>query len=94
MLYETLKSPPEENKEEQGKNTTHVGKRGDWDKRITLYRGLGLPEKAIQVYHDYLKKSQENPHDLKTKFEFTGFTSTSCVKEKGIMFAFQAGQKG
>jgi hypothetical protein len=46
----TLVFPPKENKEVMEKNTTHEGK-VDWsDKlkpRITLYRGLGLPEKAI-----------------------------------------------
>ena len=58
LLYETLRDPPKENKEEQRKNT-HEGKDryGDSSQRITLYRGLGLPEKAIQVYHDYLKKT-------------------------------------
>ena len=45
LLYETLGSPPEENKQEQGKNTTHKDEYND--QRITLYRGLGLPEKAI-----------------------------------------------
>ena len=27
---------------------------GDIDEKLTLYRGLGLPEKAIQVYREYL----------------------------------------
>ena len=41
--------------------------------RTTLYRGLGLPEKAVQIYHELLKSGKE--------FTFTGFTSTSCEKE-------------
>ena len=48
--------PQEENQEMQKKMSIAVGKCGDFELRITLYRGLGLPEKAIQVYHDYLKK--------------------------------------
>jgi len=50
LLWKTLYDPPEENKEKQGKNTTHEYEarwEGDINKRITLYRGLGLPEKAI-----------------------------------------------
>ena len=46
MLFETMSEPPKENKEEQGKNLTKDGYY-NIDKRITLYRGLGLPEKAI-----------------------------------------------
>ena len=57
MLYWTLFSPPRENVEVQKKNLTQDGENYS-DKRITLYRGLGLPEKAIQVYHDYLKKAE------------------------------------
>ena len=45
LLYMTLRTPPKENKKEQGKNT-HEGDDGS-EQRITLYRGLGLPEKAI-----------------------------------------------
>ena len=52
LLWKTLIEPPKKNKEVQDKNTTHEGKdyKGDIRPRITLYRGLGLPEKAIQVY--------------------------------------------
>ena len=48
-MWYTLWSPPEKNKEEQGKNTHEEGEDSDGDpvERITLYRGLGLPEKAI-----------------------------------------------
>jgi len=57
---------------------------GDKD-HVMLYRGLGLPEKAIQVYHEYLKSRK--------RFYFTGFTSTSCEKEQALPFAYQATQR-
>ena len=41
LLTSTLNVPPEANKEKQVENTTHGRK---FSKRITLYRGLGLPE--------------------------------------------------
>ena len=48
LLTETLSSPPKENRVEQGKNTHGIKDwKGDLKPRITLYRGLGLPEKAI-----------------------------------------------
>ena len=53
--------------------------------RVTLYRGLGLPEKAIQVYHAYLKSDDT--------FQFTGFTSTSYDGQIAMKFAYQAAQK-
>ena len=70
-----------ENKEVQGENTTH--KDEDDDKRMTLYRGLGLPEGAIEGYRDKAK--------LGDVFEFTGFTSTSCEKEQAMKFTYQYG---
>ena len=51
VLFCTLWCPPKTNKKKQTKMTTHIGSNDD--KRVTLYRGLGLPEKAIQVYHAY-----------------------------------------
>ena len=42
LLDITVEDPPEENKKLQGEKTTHKSKRGK--KRMTLYRGLGLPE--------------------------------------------------
>ena len=53
--------------------------------RVKLYRGLGLPEDAIKVYHDFSKSGE--------KFYFTGFTSTSCDKETALKFAYQATQR-
>ena len=47
---------------------------------------MGLPEKAIKGYYDYLS-SQEG-------FRFTGFTSTSCEEKKALVFAYQAKLKG
>ena len=41
LLYRTLDEPPVENEKVQEENTTH---KGDYGQRITLYRGLGLPE--------------------------------------------------
>ena len=78
MLFETLWNPTKTNEEEQKKM---LGKR----RQVTLYRGLGLPEKAIQVYHAYRESGD--------KFFFTGFTSTSCVKETALQFAHQAIQR-
>ena len=49
---------------------------------ITLYRGLGLPEKAIEEYEALMGANQK---DGKPKeFAFTGFTSTSWVKEVAV----------
>ncbi len=42
LLYYTLHEPPEENEKVQEENTTHKDDIGR--QRITLYRGLGLPE--------------------------------------------------
>ena len=58
----------------------------EYDSRITLYRGLGLPEKAIEGYYTYLNS--------KKRFQFTGFTSTSCEEKKALVFAYQAKLKG
>ena len=40
---------------------THKGKNfgGKISERITLYRGLGLPEAAIEVYREYKKKGDD-----------------------------------
>ena len=65
-----------ENVEVQKKNLNNQD-----GQRITLYRGLGLPEAAIKVY----QKKMES-RDL---FQFTSFTSTSCVKDCAIPFAYQ-----
>ena len=43
LLDLTLVDSPKENKDMQGENTTHEGQY-KWERRITLYRGLGLPE--------------------------------------------------
>ena len=55
---------------------------------ITLYRGLGLPEKAIKEYEKLIgaKKKNGKPKE----FSFTGFTSTSYDKEVAIQFAYKA----
>ena len=42
LLSYTLTRPPAENKKVQGEKTTHKGKYDE--ERMTLYRGLGLPE--------------------------------------------------
>ena len=47
---------------------------------------MGLPEKAIQGYYDYLSS--------KAEFKFTGFTSTSCEEKKALVFAYQAKLRG
>ena len=61
LLFETLWFPPKENQEIQRKNVSYEGK--DWEgnakQRITLYRGLGLPEAAIEVYREYKKKGDD-----------------------------------
>jgi hypothetical protein len=82
-----LNNPPEGNAEEMGKKA-YEGKYAVNlpVKRLLLYRGLGLPENAIQVYRDYQKSGKP--------FQFTGFTSTSCDEEKALMFAHQAHVKG
>ena len=58
---------------------------GKWNGRVKLYRGLGLPEDAIKVYHDFSESQKE--------FTFTGFTSTSIDKEIAMTFAYKATQK-
>ena len=37
----------------------------------------------METYHDYCKSGEV--------FEFTGFTSTSCVREKAMPFAYKYG---
>ena len=81
VLYQTLWYPPTTNMEVMKKMATGEG----WSARVRLYRGLGLPEKAIQVYHAYRESGD--------RFFFTGFTSTSCVKEIAMQFAHQATQR-
>ena len=49
---------------------------------ITLYRGLGLPAKAIKIYHDFLESQMF--------FHFTAFTSTSIKGGVAVKFAYQA----
>ena len=73
--------------------------------RLTLYRGLGLPKAAIQVYRDYKARADEliakygefhkasADERCKASFNFTTVTSTSCKKEFAIPFAFPATQK-
>ena len=73
--------------------------------RITLYRGLGLPKAAIQVYRDYKKRADDliskygefhkaSQDEIgEASFNFTTVTSTSCKKEFAIPFAFPATQK-
>ena len=53
--------------------------------RVWLYRGLGLPEKAIKVYHAYRESGDQ--------FGFTGFTSTSSDVEIAKQFAYKAKQR-
>ena len=52
MLLMTLKRPPKDNKEKQGEKVDQE------TETITLYRGLGLPEDAIQTYRDFLKTDE------------------------------------
>ena len=61
------------------RSTKKNGSVGNLD-TITLYRGLGLPEDAIQTYRDLLKSQ--------IIFSFTAFTSTSAEKRVAIEFAF------
>jgi len=58
LLYQTCHHPPKSNDEKRLENVSHEGKdgKGQVKKRITLYRGLGLPEAAIEVYREYKKK--------------------------------------
>ena len=56
-------------------------------KRITLYRGLGLPESALKVYRDYAKPDKYG--DIK-RINFTGYTSTSCEEKKALEFSYNA----
>ena len=52
---------------------------------------MGLPKEAIDVYRDYLKKYQEGDRSNDSRFEFTGFTSTSVVKDSAVVFTYQMG---
>ena len=52
----------------------------------TLYRGLGLPAKAIGVYRQLLES--------RIPFGFTGFTSTSLERGAALQFAYTALAKG
>ena len=49
---------------------------------VTLYRGLGLPKKAIEHYKKFLQSG--------TWFAFTAFTSTSANREVAVEFAYKA----
>ena len=49
---------------------------------MTLYRGLGLPAKAIEHYKKFLESQKE--------FAFTAFTSTSANREVAVEFAYKA----
>ena len=53
-------------------------------KRVTLYRGIGLPPKAISLYQNMLDGKTDN------HFSFTAFTSTSLKKEVALKFAYKA----
>ena len=55
--------------------------------KITLYRGLGLPEKAIEDYEDLIDAKR---YGKPKPFAFTGFTSTSYDKEVAKSFAYKA----
>ena len=79
VLFKTLANPPMTNVEVQKTMA------GGEDGRVKLYRGLGLPEDAIKVYHDFIESGKA--------FSFTGFTSTSCEKEQAMVFAYKATQK-
>jgi len=79
LLFETLYKPAQENQEVQ-KKRHGVKEKKD---RITLYRGLGLPEKALETYKEYQANGKE--------FCFTGFTSTSCEEDKALEFAYRYG---
>ena len=58
-------------------------------KWITLYRGLGLPEDAIQTYRELLKAKGDD-----RKFGFTAFTSTSINKKIALEYALLASKNG
>ena len=79
LLHMTLREPAEKNMEVQAKR--HGVK--EFEDRITLYRGLGLPVKALETYREY----QANGN----WFSFTGFTSTSCEEDKALEFAYRYG---
>ena len=51
----------------------------DWWSYIKVFRGLALPDSAIDVYKEY-KKS-------KKRFHFNGFTSTTTLKSEAMKFA-------
>jgi len=53
------------------------------DGRFTVYRGLGLPEEAIETYKTFHEKNEE--------FEFSGFTSTSLIQKEALKFAAKYG---
>ena len=52
---------------------------------ITLYRGLGLPEKAIEDYEKLIID--------KESLYFTGFTATSLLKKVALEFAWKGSQR-
>ena len=83
LLFCSLYWPPTENK----KNTTKLcsGKSGSY-KTMKLFRGLGLPKSAIEIYSK-MKDSEE-------RFEFNGFISTSVFKSVAKKFALAAAKKG
>ena len=90
LLCLSVNDPPTRNKEVQaqlareqkakqtGQRVEEVEELGIKD-RTTLYRGLGLPPKAIKTYFQLLKSQKE--------FAFTAFTSTSLEREVGLKFA-------
>ena len=51
--------------------------------RLTLYRGLGLPEEAIKTYREFMEAKGNSKG-----FSFTSFMSTSTDKNIALEFAY------
>ena len=52
------------------------------DHYFTVYRGLGLPQKALKEYNAFYESGEW--------FKFSAFTSTSLVKTAALEFSFNA----
>ena len=74
LLFWSVVYPPKANELTQKKA------RDQTTNKLTLYRGLGLPEDAIQTYR-HLRMTGAD-------FSFTSFTSTSTEKGMALEFAY------
>ena len=89
LLYCSLTFPPTSNAEDRKELFSGEIKEeqtGKIYKTMILYRGLGLPQNAIDTY----KKMSETGDYLL----FNGFTSTSISREKALGFAYKTENDG